>query len=1108
MAEVDEDTQMEVFDTVHDFCKSERGEGNAKGDKRIDWMRGYILSLINTLYPTLASKDLNTMLSVFSGNHVTAVSKLEHQTVEYFESEYSKEINANMETKEVLTYDTILSAWVSDPNEKTNPLWAKYRTNQEVTILELTKGKKYPDGFSESEKAVVGNFILNYFFGPSLVAEGIGASKNVRVTFDAKTGVPGKIFTRLDQVKNIMFPQTIADSATTSLNILNGRNEYIFPSPDGKKSRIQSNTFTKETYTMEYENNGFSAKNPYGFSFNVSQGAAKSIKAPFGSNQKEGPSVNYIIDLLKLAFTGGKDVSFKSLDKDKKSTILSIGKAIDSNAAFKAQFIAGVKATTDGMLADVKRSGDHETVLAAKVARLLLSYYLIYITIDILCALKSRKEGNPTIWHNGDRLILYRFPLSEAAAYEAKRENLLGKLRAMISILEKFLFISQPDTLASLQSQSVAFAEGTKGYFELKRQGKPLEPFMESIVTMLGRIRMHVLFEQAKKSEEIFMEAIKSDTRDYTNDLKFFKSVLEDQKAAKQTMKIDFATNEKSTATLTVKGKVENLSEKIETYTAQSKALSATLQDILSIDATEIWNASEKRFKKLFEIKKDIYTIQKGTDGVNKVVFKNEAFASFGFYPDAFLDLYEKLITLSSITDPSSIKGITSSGLRKLNASFDKALEEYSKAADVVLDQFPQDNALSNELFELLHFQRVPEPEGLKGDAKEKKRASIQTYLAPVAGATLLQKDIEAVYTATVEGPSTDVVLGPLVKAGGQRGGAEDKILQHYDLSYLLFDTVAYASSFIESSYMTFYTEFALWSLHNQLVDDVNIYNKDDIGFLHSSFKNLYSSVEVYIEKLSVPAETAKFTKIKNPFTAEYSKEDIVANLEILRELLEVQITGKPEPTLIDFFEKLSQTEYLESALITLGDMMIHWNEGLNEIKYNNAYDYVKTVGRDGINVENLISFLVSLDENAVSLYSYDDPSFGEFNPISAPLLSLYAKEPEKRLLIPLFGFAALENIMNTTKTYVLVKTRNGVKKTYSAPAEWETNLKTYLLTFIPLFLGKLDERVPLAERSFPIEIPELNMGGRRKSYPKRTRKAMQKQAKHSKRKTRRSKTL
>ena len=93
-----------------------------------------------------------------------------------------------------------------------------------------------------------------------------------RITFDANSGVLGKIFGDIDQMKCVITPANIGDSASTTTSTLNGRVEAIFTNTDPSNPgihRMNSNVYTENTCELSYNNQLFSNKNFYGFSLNI-----------------------------------------------------------------------------------------------------------------------------------------------------------------------------------------------------------------------------------------------------------------------------------------------------------------------------------------------------------------------------------------------------------------------------------------------------------------------------------------------------------------------------------------------------------------------------------------------------------------------------------------------------------------------------------------------------------------------------------------------------------------------------------------------------------------------------------------------------------------------
>ncbi len=1081
MTQADLSIKMDIIDTLHDFCKSERGDGDAAGDKRIDFMRTYITNLLKKKAYSNQS-TLNEILSDITNTNVTAISKLEHESLDFFEKTYPSLLNVKGSTKkEVLTYDTILDSWSENTSEKENPLWKRLREDQDITILEIVKGKSKdynPDKLSVQQLGILGNFLLNFFFGVEMVpAGGIGKFPDIRVTFDAKTGLPGKIFTTLDQVKNIMFPQTIADSATTSLNILNGRSEYIFPGVDGQTIPIESARFSTGEYVLSYTNKGFTNKNPFGFSLEISKGASStsSISAPFGSTQTEGPSVNYIIDILKLAKNSAGTPKFTDLEKSKKANILSLGKAIDGNSGFKTSFVSQVRKEEDGLLPDIKRSGDHEAAIVTRKTRLKTYTHLIFITIDILCALKSRNLENPTIWHNNNHLILYRFPPNPTLMATIRYETFLRKLANAIETID-ILNTIKTSLQTSLTQLQTRFEEGKSAFFAVVKKGEAGESTAETIVTILGRFRMIALQEQATKAFTLIST--------FSKDFRTLKGTFQKVQALPETTLKPEVMKEKvvidSDDITALLAEVDTAAKSL--YTLVEEALDLSIQENILVG-----KKGQKTLQKQLSIQKDVFTIRKTTNNQDKRIFTSEDYPMFYYYPQTFLDLYESLLTLSTLTKPTAA---TASALRKYNAAFDKTLDTYQHQVDSLLQQFSAESISGVEtLFNILDITKLKPKAGIADKAEARREAAIEYFQGDG-----LVKALEA--HAESKGLAKPYALTYPLQAGGQRGGAGNLVLQHYDLSLLLFKVSTMAATFFESAYAKEYPYWSLFHLYNELVEDITKRKIKDIKFLHSKLISLYNALVPFrLTKSSIP-ESVKFDQVPNPSTKTYAAAaDMTPDLDKIKAFFDV-LGENTQPTLDAFLTKLTEPEYTENfiAEFLLTEMLADWTQGYIELAYNDGYDFVVT----GDDTSILISYLLSFDQTGESYYVYTDSlgrrSAKDAAKIKADFLNI---EEKKRMLILLFAFACLENRMNPTKESCFIK-KTATTKQFASAEEWNNSLYSYFSTILTTLKTNMTNQ-------FQLTIEHLSGGGKRK-YAKKTRKNKNKHTKRSKRMTKRRK--
>ena len=145
-----------------------------------------------------------------------------------------------------------------------------------------------------------------------------------------------------------MFPQTIADSAPTSQNLLNGRCEFIFP-PSSRPNEIQATTniYSSPDFNIYYTNKGFGNRNQFGFSLTIEGPKISRIEMPFSPNQKMGPSVNYLIDILNSLISNNNLASIVP----KKMEMLKIGSELEKVHSS----LNTIPTTSQGLIFDIKR---------------------------------------------------------------------------------------------------------------------------------------------------------------------------------------------------------------------------------------------------------------------------------------------------------------------------------------------------------------------------------------------------------------------------------------------------------------------------------------------------------------------------------------------------------------------------------------------------------------------------------------------------------------------------------------------------------------------------------------------------------------------------------
>lgn len=1070
----DENLMLAILDTYHDFCKGERttkatrdkraaatsNEGDEdEGDpKRVEIMRGFLPILLKTLYGAdRVGSKYEENLRILTCGRITSVSTVEHSGVELFESLYEDKLKANPSTTEFLTFDDILEAYKQNPDPTNNPLWKKYRDGIHNRVLELSKsGRRFGKGKASVEEEakeldILASFILNYFFFRDFQNDDRD-NYNVYMTFDAGERIVGDIFHDRKKVKCAIFPETLADSATTSLGMLAGRSEYIFPVQDpSQPDRFESNAFTKATNGINYEisftNRGFSDKNPYGFDLVIAKPDGKKLSLPFSPKQTEGPSVNYIIDILDRAEeNAGKPTTERKQYGYilKKGTILSVGEALDKkeNEAFRIDLedtIAkkNASAKTNGLLPDLKRGGDHEAVLASKKAINLVvdgekKYrHFVFCTIDILCALKSRLEGLNTIWQGKDKIILYRFPT--VLPKEVEKTVAIEKGREIVALATKittFLKIALP---SALEAQKLNFEKGKTAVVDFRDREKehlPTKEACEIALNSLLRIKMAELV-------------------DYINsilDLEFIKLTMVQKKEleAIETVYADFRTKSKSELLPLIFFEEDPKNPSLGPQKVYKKGTEVAFIEQDRKKITDLYNlitanVKEKLNLSLNDLDIDTttgkmtmgYKIQQPATDPSTNIFLMKEHSVFGYNPAVFEKLYDCLLFVHDLTakndkrpsrDYNKIIGKILSGDK--TAPFD-----YFSLVNDVVDQF-NIQSYRDEIRYILDFrgekgakadgsltrEQVEENRKLyfigkkKNDSDERednydyeKRSNgvvnnISNYFGTLQN---MRK-----FTASLE---IEQYEKPTQAGGGPPLPPRVSAIQYYDLNDLLYEVSSTAAAFIESVYSEHYLNKATPTLQEFL---------------------------------------------------EYATQTYT----ILDEYSPIKING------VQQYDAQGNPKYLEKYLADsiYEDIGVDWQAGLFEVRQNKEYLY------DYTGTDDLLSYLLTLRRNEREKIKVNESDSDKDRPFISTLgeeikffdstkgnqiitqpqglsraIQLYmatleiAKGKNSKIsvgAILLFVLTLVENVMNPKKkSYFL--TGNYRRTQFQSKLYWNTNL-------------------------------------------------------------------
>ena len=360
-------------------------------------------------------------------------------------------------SRKLVTYDEI----IKDKTTPSEPLRTKYTTSFAAgNILEINNapGRTFKM-LSDKDRAIVANFMLSYLW-PRPLVPGI-QGKDYNVTFDAGPVVIRRLLDSID-VKNLITPQNVADSAATGFNAMK-TTTYAFPNT----GRVKSNTFTGQNVDINYKSAGFGPLNPYGFSIELTfkdipgrPGTGFTHTLQFSPKQNSGPSVNYLVtSILKVGNHAGYSGPIQPNDREK-STIIDIAPLVKElvTRGYPAEFI-------EALLLDLKRIGDHEQIAAA-----ISIPNTLFATIDILCCFMARMTRMNNAWSNNDsaEIWLHRFDTTDLNLFQQFVRDHVAFAQEQLARI-KAMFRLAPEPGRPLETLSIAIADfkekGPKVYY-------------------------------------------------------------------------------------------------------------------------------------------------------------------------------------------------------------------------------------------------------------------------------------------------------------------------------------------------------------------------------------------------------------------------------------------------------------------------------------------------------------------------------------------------------------------------------------------------------------------------------------------------------------------
>ena len=379
------------------------------------------------------------------------------------------------------------------------PTKAKCSTFDHTKLLSddaivLEKDEDFDENDVEKNKAM-GQKLLEWFFPEKEGKGGIGFS------FDAQAAIIKDFMQPLNNngagggfyAIQVVTPQNILDSASTSYYVLNdkakkfitlsdkttGRTEYTAPTKQEFSNLFTENvgSFSINT-TPAYDASKGSYSQDFQWQFNINPivpgDAVESITLNMeGGSRNTGPSVTFLASLIYcwLRSQAGKDASAAALGACWQQKEANNNRMVSPIPVIESLKAKARHNLIPRLLFDIKRLGDHEQANA-------VYYYnntpgnalsAIFVTGDILSALYSRLLGNPTIYiraAGGDAeddddpsslscpyLMCYRGTKLETdpvAKEQNAIKNVLSQLNYYLSTITTFLSLAGNDDFQTL----------------------------------------------------------------------------------------------------------------------------------------------------------------------------------------------------------------------------------------------------------------------------------------------------------------------------------------------------------------------------------------------------------------------------------------------------------------------------------------------------------------------------------------------------------------------------------------------------------------------------------------------------------------------------------
>jgi hypothetical protein len=395
---------LAFLDSIHDFWP-ERGtksvsdededEPEELDEKRLETVHTELVGSIQQYVG--GGGSIEQIMSTLTNGTVTSVHGVEDKTLAFFK----KTINPFNGEERVFTINDILTRYKF---EDYGSNWDNYSKDLSRSIpdsIEIQGNGRSIKSLTDQERGHLGFFILAYM-NPGVNP----GTSSIGLTFDMSPRDVGKIFNRFDQVHNAIYPQNVSDSASTSFSALLGRSIYYDVTgknqvTPGAIQEARTNAFTLGKYRIAFIDRGFGKTNKFGFSIGITDMNNRPIgEIPFGPRNEQGPSVNYLMDIIS------------SRGSSLQSAVPKIGTVAKLNK---------LSVYDKDLLFDLKRLGDQEQMLVAGPG-------VYTVTGDRFAHAFRRLIRRSGIYHSVKGLRISRF--GSLSPEQAKQQGQLFRLKS------------------------------------------------------------------------------------------------------------------------------------------------------------------------------------------------------------------------------------------------------------------------------------------------------------------------------------------------------------------------------------------------------------------------------------------------------------------------------------------------------------------------------------------------------------------------------------------------------------------------------------------------------------------------------------------------------